>query len=150
MEERHCLGKTPRNEDRVSRRRIPDIVYFRTSIPAESGEGAIGWSIVVEVKQALESRGATVGRPRAWYDGLRFSCRVSRREFDIELTPYFEVQPMQWSLAFHPVGILRWFPPAWHESSRQLHAILTAIFEADPRFSVLAWESIAALARRRH
>ena len=38
-----------------------DAAYFRTTIPPEGGEGAVGWAVAEALRSHLQEAGATVG-----------------------------------------------------------------------------------------
>jgi hypothetical protein len=70
-----------------------------------------------------------------------FGCRVGRRCFKLEITPYFEDVPPTWSVSIHRCGVARYLP-IWTRSQASLVRMLDEILSEDERFKNPEWTAI--------
>src|SRR5262245_45251674 len=111
-----------------------DIAYFRTSIPPEAGDGPVGWAVAEALTQALRDRGLETSSVRPSWDGVKWECRVDGYRFELEVTPYFEATPLEWSVQLRPVGVWRYLP-SWSRSSHErLCEIIDSTLVSTERF----------------
>lgn len=143
---RHFLS-TGRTEG--TRLEFRDTACFRTTITPEGGEGPVGWAVAEALVSHLRHVGATVGMVAAWWDGVRFSCRLGGLEFMIVITPSFEAQPLEWSLEVLPHSIWRFLLFLRPGALERVCQILDAFFAGDERFTLIEWNSLRALAKQR-
>lgn len=125
---------------------MDDIAYFRSTIEPESAEGPVGWTLSEVLREVL--RGAEIDTSpvkRSW-DGVKFSCIVQTCHFDVELTPYFEANPMEWSVQVRRKGLRGYIPRIWRPAQESLIKIVARWLTSDERVSLIGWESLAELA----
>jgi hypothetical protein len=124
-----------------------DIAYFRSSIAPEDGDGPVGWAVAAALVEHLTAAGAESGPLGAHWDGVKWPCRVQGRAFELEVTPYFEVQPVEWSVEIRRTGWLRMVPAVSRRAEEALRVALHRCLTSDERFTLLQWASLQELAR---
>jgi hypothetical protein len=125
-----------------------DIAYFRSTLEPEHPDGPVGWSIAEALAADLRRHGAAVNAVVSSWDGVKFACRLDGRRFKIELTPYFEAQPLEWSVEVRPAGvgrILKFLSQSAHE---RLCELINESLTVGPEFSLLHWTSLSELAKQ--
>ena len=127
--------------------KMRDLLYFRTSIPPEVGD-TVGWAVAAAFIEHLRKANIDTQNPTAWWDGVRFPCSLQGRSFMIELTPYFEAKPLEWSIQLCRTGVLKFFSLFWHKPQNQLCSTLDELLSGDERFTAIEWCSMANLAKK--
>ena len=122
---------------------VRDIVYFRARWPELEADPS-GTALVVELSPAIEARGFRVEPTRPRYDGCSFVAARGRLRHRIEVTPYFEAEPMEWSVQVAALGTLSTL-----FGRRERIELLRACADflgAEPRIQGVRWMRLSDLA----
>jgi len=119
-----------------------NILYFKTSLDAEPGEGAVGWAVVQPIRDHLQAAGATVGPLQRHWDGVRFSCRFDRPLFQVVLSPYFEATPLEWSVQVLPLSVWKYLLMLFPGALERVCRSIDDFFGTDQRYSRIRWQCL--------
>jgi hypothetical protein len=138
------LGAAAAAELRRSATQMKDIVYFGAEISESSNELA-GKQIAQVLHHHFQSQGFSVTDIKKHWDAFwLFRCNLSKTTFAIEVTPYYEATPLEYSIQFrHEPGFLsRIFFSRALPQSDTIRQEIDRILHENPQFHAVKWKSI--------